>query len=173
MNVKYALEGELFEELMPQKTPMLFCDGIAFDDEGEYSHGSGYFTIGQRECVALDENKNLPQLCLIEVMSQAIAGLLVYKMHYVDKCETKVGLFLSIRAMKVVKNYPKGAIPAGITLKTKVKISNLNDGVVCAEVETEDAKTKEEIASARLSVFSPNKEQLLDIFNEAPLSVFK
>src|SRR5574344_34245 len=172
MDIKYAIEHDLFEKLMPQKSPMLFCDGITFDTAGEYNHGCGYFTVGERECVALDANNNLPVLCLIEVMSQAVDGILVYKMYYIDKSETKVGLFLSVRAMKITKKYDTGIIPAGITLKSKVEISNLNDGVVSAVVVTTDANTNDEIASAKLTVFSPNGEQLVNIIGDKALNDF-
>ena len=172
MEYGFTLDNDLLLSLMPQKMPMLLCEKVMLMTETkECNLGCGFFTVGDRECAVLDECNNFPVLGLIEVMSQAVAGILAYKSYRFENKLTRLGLFLSVRAMKLVKEYPNGTIPKGTLLQSCVEISNLNDGIVSADVKTIDVSTAEEIAVARLTVLSPNDELVEKIFHKININL--
>ena len=80
MSELYILEGELLEKIIPQKAPMLFCDKVEIN-KNNLNIGAGYFLIGNRVCVGLDEEQNLPIVSLIEVMAQSVVGVLGYSYY--------------------------------------------------------------------------------------------
>src|SRR5574344_1770876 len=152
MEYGFTLDNDLLLSLMPQKMPMLLCEKVML-------------MADTKEC------NNFPVLGLIEVMSQAVAGILAYKSYRFENKLTRLGLFLSVRAMKLVKEYPNGTIPKGTLLQSCVEISNLNDGIVSADVKTIDVSTAEEIAVARLTVLSPNDELVEKIFHKININL--
>ena len=69
--------GERFEEVMPQKYPMLMIDSLdswEFDGAGPSLSGVCSYSAGRRFCTALSADGSLPAWALIEVMAQAVSA---------------------------------------------------------------------------------------------------
>ncbi|MGN1392481.1 MAG: hypothetical protein ACI4V7_00345 [Succinivibrionaceae bacterium] len=154
---KYLVDEEIFADILVQKEPMRFIDGVI---SYENNKGVAEFLVGGRACIGLDENGNLPVLCLMEVMAQSISGCLAYN-AYINKEIMRIGLLLSTRSFKInVKN----VIPKGTLLTTTIDvIYESEDGFSQVKVEVSDDQ-KNEICSAIITVFSPNNEKVKELF---------
>ncbi len=163
MSQEIKLEGQLLTRLMPQKSPMLFCDSavIASLDATE---GYAYYLVGARECIGLDDNNNLPMLSLLEVMAQAFAAIITLE-HYCHGQELDLGLFLSVRSFIVHKKFAQGVIPKGTLLKTHVSFhGSFSDKIMQTDIEVFEEKTNESVASAKLAIYVPDKAELTELF---------
>lgn len=155
---RLEFSDEVFRQVMPQKEPMLLCDGVLANDLS-LNHQVGVYTVGARVAAPLTAKGELPAICLMEVMAQTIAAILSGRRYEFDSDSVlKVGLFLSIRGFKMLKHFPQGFIPAGTKLYTTVDFFEGVEGVVLAEAIVSSAG--EEIAKARLTVLNPTPQEL-------------
>lgn len=91
--------GERFEEVMPQKYPMLMIDSLdswEFDGAGPSLSGVCSYSAGRRFCTALSADGSLPAWALIEVMAQAVTATMAN--YYESRgIHMPVGLLIGVR----------------------------------------------------------------------------
>ena len=68
---RLEFSDEVFRQVMPQKEPMLLCDGVLANDLS-LNHQVGVYTVGARVAAPLTAKGELPAICLMEVMALTI-----------------------------------------------------------------------------------------------------
>lgn len=153
----YAISEELLNEIMPQKYPMRFVDGLIEFNLDE-KNGKVDFTVGKNECIGLDPDGNLPVFCLIEVMAQAVSAFFSY-VAYLNKEYKNIGLLLSVRSM----NFKiKGFVPKGTQLISTFQAVYSDNKIEQVAVTTCDSNGNE-ICGGLLTVLSPDEQQIKEL----------
>lgn len=149
---------EVFRFIMPQKEPMLLCDGLIANDVF-LDRQRCVYTVGKRDSIALTKEGHLPAICLMEVMAQTVAATFAGRKYLRDDgASLNVGLYLSIRGFKMLKHYAQGLILKGTKLTTEVSFSEGIEGVVLADACV--YQQQDIVAKAKITVLSPTDEEL-------------
>lgn len=158
---KYFIEAHIFDQILCQKYPMRFVDGL-LEYDPVTSNGKTEFVVGKNQCVGLDEQGNLPIVCLIEVMAQSLGGVLGYR-SYLNHIEQKIGLLLSIRRVKLSC---KGVILKNTKLISSININYQDElGNIQATVDVKD-QNDNPICCGSLTVCTPNDSMIKDLFGD-------
>jgi predicted hotdog family 3-hydroxylacyl-ACP dehydratase len=155
---KYLCSGELFEQILPQKKPMLFVTALVEADI-EAMSGVVECEVGKYDAVCLDENRNMKKTALIEVMAQSIASISGYKTYILDKGFMEMGLLLSVRGCKI---FTKTDIPNGTVLRIHVTPFFLEGDINIYETKVVDVQNNI-VAQAKITVTSVSKDKMLEL----------
>ena len=161
MTAAMAADNGWITDMVPQKEPMRFIDGVEHVDI-ENRTVICSFTPGVRPCAGFSEEKGgMPALCLIETMAQSIAALMIAEEGKSGK-GFKIGFILSVRKMAF---YGESILPAGLSVLSTARITFEDDAGVCmAETEVAEAVSGKKLAEARITVMKPNDAHIARMF---------
>ena len=155
--------GERFEEVMPQKYPMLMIDSLdswECDGAGPSLSGVCSYSAGRRFCTALSADGSLPAWALIEVMAQAVSA--VMGNYYESRGKhTPVGLLIGVR------RFDAGGIvsvPRLTDLKVSAASGFFDEAMAAFDCSVSGAEGSIS-ASAKLIVCRPEKDGFTEMFS--------
>ncbi len=157
----FVCNDDILKIIMPQKEPMLLCDGV-FKEGFVNKEYKAQYTVGKRRNVA-ETAQGLPFIALMEVMAQAVAAVIGLRNIVKEGDDVmKMGLFLAMRNFKVLKRFDNGFIPKGTVIISKVYLQENMENII--SINAESYVDDEIIASAKITVLNPSENDIKNVF---------
>lgn len=147
------------DEIIPHQEPNLLLDTV---ENVSPNSVLCRLVVGSRNAVAYSEDKELPVLALLEVMSQALS---VWNSFFGSKGNRKnrFAMLVNVKRLIVTRN---GNLPEGTPLKVSAFLETNERGYVSFHCDVKDEIENEIIASAKLTGVVPNDSQIHDFIHQ-------
>ena len=151
------------DEFIPHQTPTLLLDTVESVTQNSVICR---MAVGSRDAVAYTEDKELPIMCLLEVMAQTLS---VWNSFYGKKGNRKnrFGILVNIGRFIITRN---GELPAGMPLKISAVLESNERGYVSFQCDVKEDIDNEIIASAKLTGVVPTDVQIHDFVKQTDLA---